>query len=95
MAGQNEATARNTVTRRGFLKRVALVGAAASALGILSRGRIGGIGQQGRSTPADLPGAGSIFQPRGDSRIQPERYESRLFSFIRKERVADTPPHGD
>lgn len=70
MAGQNEASTRNTVTRRGFLKRAALVGAAASALGILSRGRIGGIGQQGRSTPADLPGAGSIFQPRGDTRIQ-------------------------
>ena len=69
MAGSNEATARNTVTRRGFLKRVALVGAAASALGILSKGRIG-IGQSGRSTPADLPGAGSIFQPRGDTRIQ-------------------------
>ena len=70
MAGQNEASTRNTVTRRGFLKRAALVGAAASALGILSRGRIGGIGQQGRSTRADLQGAGSIFQPRGDTRIQ-------------------------
>ena len=70
MAGQREATAGKPVTRRGFLKRVALVGAAASALGILSRGRIGGIGQQGRSTPANLPGAGSIFQPRGDTRIQ-------------------------
>lgn len=70
MAGQNQTTSRNTVTRRGFLKRVALAGAAASALGILARGRFAGIGQQGRSMPADLPGAGSIFQPRGDTRIQ-------------------------
>ena len=58
------------VTRRGFLKRVAVVGAAASALGILARGRAAGVGKQGRSTPAGLPGEGSIFQPRGDSRMQ-------------------------
>ena len=58
------------VTRRGFLKRVALAGAAASALGILARGRAAGVGKEGRSTPAGLPGAGSIFQPRGDARIQ-------------------------
>ena len=70
MAARNNTSSRETVTRRSFLKRAALVGAAASALGILSRGRLGGIGQQGRSTPADLPGAGSIFQPRGDTRIQ-------------------------
>ena len=58
----------NTVGRRGFLKKIALLGAAASALGILSRGRLMGVGQQGRTTPADLPGAGSIFQPRNDTR---------------------------
>jgi hypothetical protein len=60
----------NAVTRRGFLKRVALVGMAASALGLLSRGKIAGIGREGRTLPADLPGAGSIFQPRNDARIQ-------------------------
>lgn len=60
----------NAVTRRGFLKSVALVGMAASALGLLSRGKIAGIGREGRTLPADLPGAGSIFQPRNDARIQ-------------------------
>ena len=43
---------------------------AASALGLLSRGKIAGIGREGRTLPADLPGAGSIFQPRNDARIQ-------------------------
>ncbi len=60
----------NAVSRRGFLKRVAILGAAASALSILSRGRIAGVGREGRTIPADLPGAGSIFQPRNDSRAQ-------------------------
>ncbi len=69
MAAQTESVGRG-VTRRGFLKRVALAGAAASALGILARGRAAGIGKQGRSTPAGVPGEGSIFQPRGDGRIQ-------------------------
>ena len=69
MAERTESV-RSGVSRRGFLKRVALAGAAASALGVLARGRAAGIGKQGRSTPAGLPGDGSIFQPRGDGRIQ-------------------------
>lgn len=58
------------LSRRGFLKAAALAGLAASALAVLSRGRAAGIGLPGRSTPADLPGAGSIFQPRNDTRAQ-------------------------
>lgn len=54
--------------RRGFLKRAALVGAALGALAVLSRRPFGDPRRSGRSLPADLPGAGSIFQPRGDTR---------------------------
>lgn len=70
MSHQTRAMNDNAVSRRGFLKRVAILGAAASALSILSRGRIAGVGREGRTIPADLPGAGSIFQPRNDSRAQ-------------------------
>ncbi len=69
MAGTAARTQNQGTTRRGFLKRVALVGAAASALGLLARRPFGGFGQ-GRSIPADLPGKGSIFQPRNDTRRQ-------------------------
>ena len=55
-------------TRRGFLKRVALAGAAASALGLLSRRPFAGSKTGDRSIPSSLPGAGSIFQPRNDGR---------------------------
>jgi len=54
--------------RRGFLKKVALLGLAASALGILSRRPFGDPRRKTRSIPSGLPGAGSIFQPRGDTR---------------------------
>ena len=55
-------------TRRGFLKRAALAGAAASALGLLSKRPFRGSKTGDKSIPADLPGAGSIFQPLGDAR---------------------------
>ena len=57
-------------TRRGFLKRVAIIGAAASALGLLARGPLSRAKSNDRSVPADLPGVGSIFQPRNDGRNQ-------------------------
>ncbi|MEE8519205.1 MAG: twin-arginine translocation signal domain-containing protein [Dehalococcoidia bacterium] len=57
-------------TRRGFLKRVAIIGAAASALGLLSRGPFSRAKSTDRSVPPNLPGAGSIFQPRNDGRRQ-------------------------
>lgn len=65
VAGKEQGT-----TRRGFLKRVALVGAAASALGLLTRGPFARTKSTDRSVPADLPGIGSIFQPRNDERRQ-------------------------
>ena len=68
MAGQTEAGSQTT--RRGFLKRVALAGAAASALGLLSKGPFRGSKTGDKSIPADLPGKGSIFQPLGDTRRQ-------------------------
>ncbi len=66
----SQPTSNGGVSRRSFLMRAAIVGMAASALGVLSRGRIAGVGREGRTLPADLPGAGSIFQPRNDARIQ-------------------------
>ena len=56
--------------RRSFLKRAAAAAAALSALSLLarkpwSRGR-----SSTRSIPPDVPGAGSIFQPRNDTRQQ-------------------------
>ena len=66
----NDATAKGVTTRRRFLKRAALAGAAASVLGLLSRGPLSGSKTGDRSIPAGLPGAGSIFQPRNDGRRQ-------------------------
>ncbi len=66
----DETVAKGTTTRRGFLKRAALAGAAASALGLLSRGPFAGSKSGDRSIPAGLPGAGSIFQPKNDGRRQ-------------------------
>ena len=57
-----------TADRRGFLKRAAFLGAAGAALGLLARRPFGDPRRTGRSIPADLPGAGSIFQPRNDAR---------------------------
>ena len=54
--------------RRGFLKRAAFLGAAGAALGLLARRPFGDPRRKGRSIPADLPGPGSIFQPRNDAR---------------------------
>ncbi len=54
--------------RRGFLKRVAFLGAAGAALGLLARRPFGDPRRTGRSIPAGLPGPGSIFQPRNDAR---------------------------
>ena len=73
MAAEAKAAAagnEGTTTRRGFLKRVALVGAAASALGLLTRRPFRGSKSGDRSIPANLPGLGSIFQPRNDGRRQ-------------------------
>ena len=56
-------------SRRTFLKRLAVIGAAVSALPLL-RIPFARSNQGGRSIPADLPGDGSIFQPRNDTRRQ-------------------------
>ncbi len=58
MSGLNEATVA-TISRRGFLKR-ALLGAGAAAVASLAAGRL--LVKGDRST--ELPGAGSIFEPR-------------------------------
>ena len=58
MFGLNEATAA-TISRRSFLKR-ALLGAAAATAASLAAGRL--LAKGDRST--ELPGAGSIFEPR-------------------------------
>lgn len=63
-------TPQSSTTRRGFLKRVALVAGAASALGVLGKRPFRGSKTGDKSIPADLPGAGSIFQPAGDNRRQ-------------------------
>ena len=70
MSHEAQPTSAGALSRRGFLKGAAIAGMAASALGLLARGKIAGIGREGRTLPADLPGAGSIFQPRNDARIQ-------------------------
>jgi hypothetical protein len=57
-----------TGNRRTFLKRVAIGLAAVGAYTLLTKRPFGGTKQEGRSIPANLPGAGSIFQPRGDRR---------------------------
>ena len=68
MASKPEAEDR--ASRRGFLKRAALAGAAASALVLLGKRPLRGSKSGDKSIPANLPGAGSIFQPAGDSRRQ-------------------------
>ena len=70
MSDDAGAVRKGGLSRRGFLQRAAFVGAALSAAGLLSKARFGGLGREGRTTPADLPGAGSIFQPRNDTRVQ-------------------------
>ena len=57
-------------TRRGFLKRVAVAGAAASVLGLLAKRPFAGSKTGDRSIPSSIPGKGSIFQPRNDGRKQ-------------------------
>ena len=57
-----------TTDRRGFIKRAALLGMAVSALALLARRPFGDPRRKGRTIPADLPGPGSIFQPRDDIR---------------------------
>ena len=57
-----------TTGRRNFLKRVAIGLAAAAAYAILTRRPLGGTRRDRSSIPAELPGKGSIFQPRGDRR---------------------------
>ena len=63
--GQPEVT-----SRRSFLKKLAIVGAAVSALPLLKGPFIRQAGSNTRAIPADLPGEGSIFQPRNDTRRQ-------------------------
>ena len=68
MAEALRLTTPSEVTRRGFLKRVA-IGAGAVALYMLISRRPFSIIRRGhRTIPAGLPGAGSIFQPRDDRR---------------------------
>ena len=56
--------------RRSFLKRAALAALALSALSLLSRRPWSRNRSSSRSIPPDVPGAGSIFQPRNDTRRQ-------------------------
>ena len=56
--------------RRSFLKRVAAAAVALSALSLLSRRPWSRNRSSSRSIPPDVPGAGSIFQPRNDTRRQ-------------------------
>ena len=56
--------------RRSFLKRAVAAAAAASALSLLWRKPWSSIRGSSRSIPPDVPGSGSIFQPRNDTRRQ-------------------------
>ena len=56
--------------RRTLLKRIALGLAALGAYAVLNRRPLGGIKRRSRSIPAELPGEGSIFQPRNDRRTR-------------------------
>ena len=69
MPGETSVHAQEAVSRRGFLKRLAIIGAAVSVLPLL-RNPFARAGSSERTIPADLPGAGSIFQPRNDNRRQ-------------------------
>ena len=55
--------------RRRFLKRAVAAAAALSAASLLFR-RPWSRRSSSRPIPPDVPGAGSIFQPRGDTRRQ-------------------------
>ena len=68
MAGTFQTEYAQSANRRSFLKRVALGVAALGACAVLSKRPFGGAKRAGRSIPADLPGEGSIFQPRDDAR---------------------------
>ena len=54
--------------RRSFLKKVVIGLAAVGAYAVLARRPFGGAKRARRSITANLPGEGSIFQPRGDGR---------------------------
>ena len=56
--------------RRRFLKRAALAAAALSGLSLLARKPWSRPRSTSRSIPPDVPGTGSIFQPRNDTRQQ-------------------------
>ena len=56
--------------RRSFLNRAAAAAAALSALSLLNRRPWTRGRSSSRSIPPDVPGAGSIFQPRNDTRRQ-------------------------
>ena len=68
MAGTFRAASAQSANRRSFLKRIAFGVAALGAYAVLSKRPFGGAKRVGRSIPADLPGEGSSFQPRGDAR---------------------------
>jgi hypothetical protein len=54
--------------RRGFLKWLALGAAGAAAYSFISRKVLPGVNANSKPIPSNLPGTGSIFQPRGDRR---------------------------
>jgi hypothetical protein len=54
--------------RRGFLKWLALGAVGAAAYSLISRRALPGVKSSTRPIPSGVPGAGSIFQPRGDRR---------------------------
>ena len=69
MAGATEAARPDRNGRRTLLKRIALGVAALGAYAALNRRPIASVKRGRRSIPADLPGEGSIFQPRNDQRL--------------------------
>lgn len=69
MVGETSWAEPESTSRRGFLKRMAIIGAAVSVLPLL-RNPFASATEGKRPIPADLPGAGSIFQPRNDNRRQ-------------------------
>lgn len=68
MSNPSSAVHPEPAARRTFLKRLALGLAALGAFAALNRRPMGGLKRDRRSIPADLPGKGSIFQPRNDGR---------------------------
>ena len=69
-ASATRSDAMDPTGRRRFLKRAALTAAALSVLSLLSRKPWSRPRSSSRSIPPDVPGAGSIFQPRNDARRQ-------------------------